>query len=97
MWKVLAVGNGQEMAATRPHSLTQFGFHQPMQGVLRVGPAFENRDNPDVKGRKGETYPEITADLRISGTNGMLRANLQGNSPQKTEISLKNREKSDVD
>jgi hypothetical protein len=60
-WKVLAVGNGQEMAATRPHSLTQFGFHQPMQGVLRVGPAFENRDNPDVKGSKGAIYPEVTA------------------------------------
>jgi hypothetical protein len=42
MWKVLAVGNGQEMAAKRPHSLTQFGFHEPMRGVLREGPAFEN-------------------------------------------------------
>jgi hypothetical protein len=42
LWKVLAVGNGQEMAAKRPNSLTQFGFHVPTRGFLRVGRALEN-------------------------------------------------------
>ncbi len=42
IWEVLAVGNGQEMAAKRPNSLTQFGFHVPTRGVLRAGRALEN-------------------------------------------------------
>jgi hypothetical protein len=84
------------MARIAALSLTEFA----LAGDIRQNVQHANCNRgftTQISATISKSYPEVTDSTFHFGTDGTLLANAKGNVRRNTEISLRRREKSDVD